>query len=681
MEDKPKIETNEKQEQLKQYKVDDKGQSMTTNHGLKVSEDEFSLKAGDRGPTLLEDFHLREKVMHFDHERIPERVVHARGTGAHGYFELYESLEQYTKAKLFTDTTKKTPLFVRFSTVIGFKGSSDTVRDVRGMSTKFYTEEGNYDLVNNNMGVFFIQDALKFPDIIHANKPEPHNEIPQATAAHDTFWDFVVNNQETAHQVLWIMSDRGIPRSFRMMESFSINTFRFVNKEGVGHFVRFHWKPLLGVHSLVWDEAQKISGKDPDYHRRDLYEAIENGNFPQWELGVQILQEEEEFNFNFDILDPTKVWPEEEIPVKIIGKMTLNKNVDNFFAETEQVAFNPGHVVPGIDFTNDPLLQGRLFSYLDTQLIRLGGPNFNEIPINRPIVPVNNNQRDGYHRRTINIGKVSYHKNSLANNSPVPVSEEDGGYTHYQEKVDGVKIRVRSESFKDHFSQATMFWNSLSDAEKKHTIDAFSFEVGKVKNNYVRQQLVEMYSNVNLDLATEIAKNLGVSPPQNGNTDTSKSSPALSIENTIRTADTRKLVVILADGFNSDVIPTIDGLRANGIKVEILSDELGNVKSIDNKEVKVDHTFITTSSVLFDAVYAVGGKSVGTKFNKEAINFVKEAFMHYKPIGASDGAKIWLSDHNMKGDKGVVMDDGKEKFVEELTAAIAAHRHWERKIY
>ena len=679
--DEPKIEVNEKKEQLKGYKVDDKSQTMTSNTGMKVSEDEFSLKAGEDGPTLMEDFQLREKVMHFDHERIPERVVHARGFGAHGYFELYQSLQEYTRAKLFTDTSKKTPLFVRFSTVIGSRGSADTVRDVRGMATKFYTNEGNYDLVNNNMGVFFIQDAIKFPDIIHANKPEQDNDIPQATAAHDTFWDFVINNQETAHQVLWIMSDRGIPRSFRMMESFSINTFRLINEEGTPHFVRFHWKPLLGVHGLVWDEAQKISGKDPDFHRRDLWEAIENGNFPQWEMVIQILKEEEEFNFDFNILDPTKVWPEEEIPVKIIGKMTLNKNVDNFFAETEQIAFNPGHIVPGIDFTNDPLLQGRLFSYLDTQLIRLGGPNFNEIPINRPIVPVHNNQREGYHRRAINIGKVSYHKNSIANNTPIPIKEEDGGYGHYQEKIDGVKIRARSESFKDHFSQARIFWNSMSDVEKKHIINAFSFEVGKVKDNYIRQEVVEMYSNVNLDLAREIAKNLGVSPPESGFNAPTKTYPALSMENTIKTAQTRKLLVILADGFKTDVIATIDALRANGIKVEIMSDELGMVKSVDGKEVKVDHTFLTASSVLFDALYIVGGKALASKFSKEALYCLKEAFSHYKAIGASDGAKIWINNEDMKGNPGVVLDDGKDKFVKDFTAAIAEHRHWERKIY
>jgi catalase len=469
---------NSKDEQLEQFRVDDRDQKMTTNQGLKVSEDEFSLKAGVRGPTLLEDFQFREKMTHFDHERIPERIVHARGYAAHGEFELYESMEQYTRAGFLNDTTAKTPVFVRFSTVAGSKGSAEAVRDARGFSTKFYTQEGNYDLVGNNIPVFFIQDAMKFPDLVHALKPEPHNEMPQAASAHDTFWDFVANNQESAHMVMWAMSDRAIPRSFRMMEGFGVHTFRFVNAEGVAHFVKFHWKPVLGAHSLVWDEAQKINGKDPDFHRRDLYDSIENGDFPEYELGVQLLSEEDEFKFDFDVLDPTKLWPEEDVPVKLIGKMTLNRNVDNVFAETEQVAFHPGHVVPGIDFTNDPLLQGRLFSYTDTQLIRLGGPNFHELPINRPVCPFHNNQRDGYGRMTINKGPVSYHNNSLANNTPATSSPEEGGYEHYQEKMEGRKVRNRSDSFRDHFSQATMFWNSMSNPEKEHITDAFCFEIG-----------------------------------------------------------------------------------------------------------------------------------------------------------------------------------------------------------
>lgn len=457
MSENPKINANSKQEQLEQFRVDDTNKKLTTNQGLKVSEDELSLTAGKRGPTLMEDFHFREKMTHFDHERIPERVVHARGTAAHGVFELYESMKPYTKAKFLQDPKVKTPVFVRFSTVVGFRGSADTVRDVRGFATKFYTEEGNYDLVANNMPVFFIQDGIKFPDIVHAIKPEPHNEIPQASAAHDTFWDFVANNQESAHQVMWLMSDRAIPRSFRMMQGFGIHAFRFVNEQGKSHFVKFHWVPKLGVHSLVWDEAQKIAGKNPDFNRQDLFDAIEMGNFPEYELGVQIIEEKDEFAFDFDILDSTKLWPEEDVPLKIIGKLTLNRNVDNFFAETEQVAFHPGHVVPGIDFTNDPLLQGRLFSYTDTQLIRLGGPNFHEIPINKPVCPFHNNQRDGYHRQTINKGRVAYHNNSMAANTPAPATEEEGGFVHYQEKVEGSIIRTRSESFNDHFSQPKLF--------------------------------------------------------------------------------------------------------------------------------------------------------------------------------------------------------------------------------
>ncbi len=395
------INKDTKQEQLNLFRMNHDMESLSTNQGLRINDTDDSLKAGSRGPTLMEDFHFREKLTHFDHERIPERVVHARGFGAHGYFQVYESLADLSKAKFLQDPSVKTPVFVRFSTVVGSRGSADTVRDVRGFASKFYTEEGNYDLVANNIPVFFIQDGIKFPDIVHSIKPEPHNEIPQASSAHDTFWDFVVSTPELAHMIMWLMSDRAIPRSFRMMEGFGVNTFRMVNEQGQAHFVKFHWKPLLGVHSLVWDEAQKISGKDPDFHRGDLWNAIEDGEYPEYELGIQVLPEDQEFAFEFDILDATKFWPEELIPVRRVGKMTLNRNVDNFFAETEQVAFHPGNVVPGIDFTNDPLLQGRLFSYIDTQLIRLGGPNFHEIPVNRPVAQVHNNQRDGYHRMTI----------------------------------------------------------------------------------------------------------------------------------------------------------------------------------------------------------------------------------------------------------------------------------------
>ena len=670
-----------KDEQLDQFRVDDSGKHMTTNHGVKVSEDEFSLKAGERGPTLLEDFHFREKMTHFDHERIPERIVHARGFSAHGEFQLYESLEKYTKADFLNDTSKTTPTFTRFSTVAGSKGSAETVRDARGFSTKFYTEEGNYDLVGNNIPVFFIQDAIKFPDLVHALKPEPHNGMPQAASAHDTFWDFIGQNQESAHMAMWAMSDRGIPRSFRMMEGFGVHTFRLVNKEGKAHFVKFHWKPVLGTHSLVWDEAQKISGKDTDFHRGDLYNSIEDGDYPEYELGIQVIPEEDEFKFDFDVLDPTKLWPEEDVPVQIVGKLTLNRNVDNVFAENEQVAFHPGHVVPGIDFTNDPLLQGRLFSYTDTQLIRLGGPNFHELPINRPVCPFFNNQRDGYGRQTINRGQVSYHKNSLAKNTPTPASEEEGGYKHHQERVEGHKVRARSDSFKDHFSQATLFWNSMSDHEKQHLIQAFSFELGKVESQAVREEIVEMFSNVSLELVQGFAPNIGVTPPQTGGSNVTKSSPALSQANTVHKPDTRKVGVILANGFNGkDVKQTLEQLSSEGIMTEVISDKQGTLQGEDGTELKVDHTFLTVDSVLYDALYAVGGKEEGEAFKKHASHFLNEAFSHYKPLGATHHGTQWLSDNKLDGYSGVVTGDDAEGFAKEFVQAVAAHRHWDRQM-
>ncbi|RLL42691.1 catalase [Oceanobacillus piezotolerans] len=664
---------NKKNEQLDQFRVQDEGKALTTNQGLKMAEDEFSLKADERGPTLLEDFHMREKITHFDHERIPERVVHARGFAAHGDFELYESLAPYTKAKFLNDTSKKTPVFVRFSTVAGSRGSMELARDVRGFATKFYTEEGNYDLVGNNIPVFFIQDGIKFPDLIHAVKPEPHNEIPQAQSAHDTFWDFVANNQETAHMIMWHMSDRAIPRSFRMMEGFGVNTFRFVNDKGEAFFVKFHWKPVLGVHSTIWDEAVKINGADPDFHRRDLYEAIENGQYPEFELGLQIIKEEDEFNFDFDILDATKIWPEEDVPVKIVGKMTLNRNVDNYFAETEQVAFHPGHVVPGIDFTNDPLLQGRLFSYTDTQLIRLGGPNFHELPINRPLCPFHNNQRDGYGRQTINSSKVAYHKNSLAKNTPEPVSEAEGGYSHYQEKVEGRKVRARSESFKDHFSQAILFWNSMSEVEKEHIINAFSFELGKCKEVSVREQVLEMFSNVSHDLVSAIAGNLGLPVPDKKEINYTKSSPAVSQANTVKRPATRKVGIIAADGFPAELNNVIAELKGANIVPEVISDHQGMVKGVDGTEITADHTFMTAESVLFDAILIVSQEGNTSLFSKEAPEFVKEAYTHYKPIGAlKEGASV-LKDLDISGQDGVVVDNS-EKFIE----AVAEARFWNR---
>ncbi|MCJ8009331.1 catalase [Lederbergia wuyishanensis] len=671
---------NKKQEQLEQFRANDQGKEMTTNQGLKLSEDEFSLKAGERGPTLMEDFHFREKITHFDHERIPERVVHARGFAAHGEFELYESMKDYTSAKFLQDPSVKTPVFVRFSTVAGSRGSAETVRDVRGFATKFYTEEGNFDLVGNNIPVFFIQDAIKFPDLIHAVKPEPHNEMPQAASAHDTFWDFVANNQESAHMVMWHMSDRAIPRSFRMMEGFGVHTFRFVNDQGKAHFVKFHWKPLLGVHSLVWDEAQKISGKDPDFHRRDLWESIEMGKYVEYELGVQLIEEEEEFSFDFDILDPTKLWPEEDVPVKIIGKMTLNRNVDNVFAETEQVAFHPGHIVPGIDFTNDPLLQGRLFSYTDTQLIRLGGPNFHELPINRPVCPFHNNQRDGYGRQTINKGQVSYHNNSLANNTPTPVSAAEGGFVHYQEKIEGHKVRRRSDSFKDHFSQATMFWNSMSQPEQMHIIDAFSFELGKVMSKSVRQQVVDMFSNVNAEMAAAVADAIGVTPPGAKESNITKSSPALSQLNTKKTPYTRKVGVIIGHDFNGpDIHVVLNALKAEGIEVQIISEKFGNIKASDGTELMIDQTFLTSDPVLLDAIYIGGGDGGNAKFNQDVTYYLEEAFKHFKTIGTTHEGKNFLKE-KMVNSSGVVIGNDIHQFAHKFIEAITMHRHWDRKI-
>lgn len=684
------VNESSKDKQLEQYRSGHDGKALTTNQGLRVSEDEHSLKAGVRGPTLMEDFHFREKMTHFDHERIPERIVHARGYAAHGYFQVYEPMAEFTKAKFLQDPSVKTPVFVRFSTVAGSRGSGDTVRDVRGFSTKFYTEEGNYDLVGNNIPVFFIQDAIKFPDLVHAIKPEPHNEIPQAQTAHDTFWDFIANNTESAHMVMWAMSDRAIPRSYRMMEGFGVHTFRFVNEQGKGRFVKFHWKPVLGVHSLVWDEAQKLGGKDPDFHRRDLYEAIEMGNYPEYELGVQMIDEEDEFKFDFDVLDPTKVWPEELIPVKIIGKMTLNQNPTNYFAETEQVAFHPGHVVPGIDFSNDPLLQGRLFSYTDTQLSRLGGPNFHELPINSPVCPFHNNQRDGMHRMTIDRGQVAYNKNSLQGNSPKPVPASEGGYEHYQEKMEGRKVRERSDSFKDHYSQAILFWNSMSEVEKQHIIDAFSFEVGKVMSKDVQQQVVDMLGNIDTFLAEQVAISVGAKKPANIKPmEVTLTSPALSQENTVKLPDTRKVAILADHGFNgAEVTGLMEMLKKSGMKGEIISKNLGMIKGDDGQELEVNHTLLTSSSVLYDALYVAGGQqSVDSlMMKKEALYFVDEAFSHFKAVGAGKEAATMLAAAGISLEGGapgvVVVENSKEvtsesqKFID----AIIQHRHWNRMI-
>ena len=706
---------NEKLVALEPAKAIDDGQYLTTNQGLKVNDDNNSLKAGDRGPSLLEDFILREKITHFDHERIPERVVHARGSAAHGVFKVYESFAKHTKAKFLTDTSIETPVFVRFSTVAGSKGSSDLARDVRGFAVKFYTQEGNFDLVGNNMPVFFIQDAIKFPDLIHAVKPEPHNGIPQAASAHDTFWDFISLVPESAHMVMWVMSDRALPRSLRMMEGFGVHTFRLVNEQGVSCFVKFHWKPLLGVHSVAWDEAQIISGKDSDFHRRDLWEAIDSGNFPEWELGVQIVPEEDEHKYEFDLLDPTKLIPEELVPVQRIGKMTLNRNPDNFFAETEQVAYHSGHIVPGIDFTNDPLLQGRLFSYTDTQLLRLGGPNFHEIPINRPIAPLHNNQRGGHMRQTINTGNVSYSPNSLGGNYPIQAKASEGGFTSYPERIDANKVRARSKSFMDHYSQATLFFNSQSTPEKSHIINALSFELGKVQRVAIRERMLAILAKIDKSLAAGVAFNLGLHIPKDllqlnqsfgADADPAfyqsqqfkssiEKSAALSMVNTPKDSiKTRKIAILACEGVDEKSLMIVqDALKAAGAVTVIIADKLGAFMSENDTEIIPNQSLLTTASVLFDAVYVPGGiNSVGTLCaNPDALHFLNQAYKHCKVI-AADTAAIKVLDETYfrkhlpahSADEtvmaeGLIITDDAKMLATQFIAAIKQHRFWDRE--
>ncbi len=709
--------TNEKVDDLAQYTVDDTEQYLTTNHGVRISDDQNSLKAGERGPSLLEDFILREKITHFDHERIPERIVHARGSAAHGYFQVYESQSQLTSAAFLQDPSVRTPVFVRFSTVAGSRGSTDLARDVRGFAVKFYTSEGNFDLVGNNIPVFFIQDAVKFPDLIHAVKPEPHNEMPQAGSAHDTFWDFVSVMPESMHMIMWAMSDRAIPRSLRMMEGFGIHTFRFINDKGKARFVKFHWKPLLGMHSVMWDEAQKISGKDADFHRRDLWEAIETGNYPEWEFGVQIIEEADEHKFDFDLLDPTKLIPEELVPVRRIGKLTLDRNPDNFFAETEQVAFHPGHIVPGIDFTNDPLLQGRLFSYTDTQLSRLGGPNFHEIPINRPVAPVHNNQRDGHMRQTINRGQISYGPNRLGGGCPFQAGREMSGFTSYAEKIDAHKVRGRSESFFDHFSQAALFYNSQSAPEKNHIVKALRFELGKLETPSIRERVLVLLNYVDKTLAARVAEGLGMKVPAKLDSPLNHSvpadgdskrfqpkpinkpvgtSPALSMANTSKDSiKTRKIAILAADGFDDAALVGMQKALLNaGAMVQIVALRLGYLRGAKGTEVKADHSLLTAPSVLFDAVYLPGGEQSVQRLLAEddALVFVREAYQHCKAIAAQDAGVDFLNAalpkksneaeaKDKSGEEGIIIsrDAQTDKLAQAFIAAIAQHRHWSRE--
>ena len=712
---------NPKAADLATSKEEGAGTLLTTNQGTRVSDNQNTLKAGERGPSLLEDFHFREKITHFDHERIPERIVHARGSAAHGYFQVYESMARYSRARFLHDPSVRTPVFVRFSTVAGSRGSTDMARDVRGFAVKFYTEEGVFDLVGNNMPVFFIQDAIKFPDLVHAVKPEPDSEMPQAASAHDTFWDFISLMPESMHMIMWVMSDRAIPRSFRMMEGFGVHTFRFIDESGASRFVKFHWKPLLGMHAVAWDEAQKISGKDPDFLRRDLWEAIEQGNYPEWELGVQVVEEAREHGFDFDLLDPTKIIPEEIVPVERIGRLTLNRNPDNFFAETEQVAFHPGHIVPGIDFTNDPLLQGRLFSYTDTQLKRLGGPNFHEIPINRPIAPVHNNQRDGHMRQTINRGKVSYEPNSIGGGCPMQARSAAGGFATFPERLAGAKVRARSEKFFDHFTQAALFFNSQSAAEKDHIVEALRFELGKVERLPIRQRMTAMLNLVDEGLAARVAEGLGFrrvpdlqlpinqSVPADGdpaqfqprrNGRPAGKSPALSMANTVKnTIATRRVAILAADGVDMASLKGVkEALERGSASAKIVAPRLGTLQGENGDELLIDFSLLTTSSVLFDAVYVPGGigsiKALGA--DRDAIEFVTEAFRHCKAIVAtSEGVELLRScpgvlDSKSRGNgagngdaaaaEGVIVsrEAADAMLIRRFLNAIAAHRFWNR---
>ena len=696
-----------KQQQLDTFS-EDPAQLLTTNQGLQIPDNHNSLKAGLRGPTLLEDFILREKITHFDHERIPERVVHARGSAAHGYFKPYKSMAPYTSAGFLQDPEVETPVFVRFSTVAGGAGSADTVRDVRGFSVKFYTAEGNYDLVGNNIPVFFIQDAIKFPDLIHAVKPEPNNAMPQAASAHDTFWDFASLMPESTHMLMWAMSDRAIPRSYRMMEGFGIHAFRFINSSGTSHFVKFHWKPKLGVHGLAWDEAQKIAGKDSDFHRRDLWEAIESGNFPEWELGVQIVDDGKEGDLGFDILDSTKLIPESQVPVQIIGKLVLNRNPDNFFAETEQVAFHPGHLVPGIDFSNDPLLQGRLFSYTDTQLSRLGGPNFHEIPINRSVCPMHNFQRDGIHRQAIPNGRVAYEPNTLGNGTEFRVDGGTQGFQSHAEVIEPPKIRARSPSFDDHFTQATLFWNSQTSAEKDHIVAAFRFELSKVETVTVRQRMVDNLAHVDPKLATRVATPLGINPPDAkaaagrlGFRDyriTSKVKEDVALRMVGRTEGgikTRKVAILVADGVETATIKRIQqDLTDAGAMCKIIGPHLGVVSTGGGRQLTVDHTFTNMPSIMFDAILIPGGAQNNETLAGmgEAVHYVLEAYKHCKPICAVNEGVLLMVTLGFAAGKnpelvtspaaGVIIGDARRapegQISKDFIAAMTQHRHWDR---
>jgi catalase len=658
------------------------GDALTTATGVPVDDTDNSLRVGDRGPTLLEDFHLREKVMHFDHERIPERVVHARGAGAHGIFRLTKSIKSLTSASVLTDTAVETPVFVRFSTVAGSRGSADTARDVRGFAVRFYTQEGNWDLVGNNMPVFFIQDGIKFPDLIHAAKPEPDREIPQAATAHDTFWDFVSLTPESTHMLMWVMSDRALPRSYRTMEGFGVHTFRLVGAGGKTSLVKFHWKPAAGLASLVWEESQKLGGIDPDFHRRDLWDSIESGMYPEWDFGVQIFPDNESQTFGgIDLLDPTKLVPEELAPVQIIGTLTLNRNPSNYFAETEQVAFCTTHLPRGIDFTDDPLLQARNFSYLDTQLTRLGGPNFDQLPINRSQSPVHTNQRDGFSQQAVAEGVAPYTPNSLAGGCPLSVGAK--GFVHVPRHVAGPRVRERAKSFGDHYSQATLFWDSMSPPEREHIVGAFSFELGKCAHEEVKMRMLKNLSNVNAELTGAVAANLGMNAPKGKPARGVAPSPALSLFGAAPADNVagRVVGILAAEGVDDTGIRTVSkALESVGITVAVIAPHGGSVRGTSGS-LDVDKGAMTTQSVEYDALVVAGGSGTNEVGRDAyvALN-LQEAFRHFKPIGAwGDGQSVLESCSISVKEPGVVLSEhATREFARSLIAAMVAHRHWNR---
>ena len=661
----------------------DKGDrpTLTTNQGIPVSDNQNSLRANAVGPTLLEDFALREKITHFDHERIPERIVHARGTGVHGFFELTESLDQYTTARVLTEVGEQTPVFARFSTVAGGAGSVDTPRDVRGFAVKLYTKEGNWDLVGNNIPVFFIQDAIKFPDIIHAVKMEPDRGFPQSATAHDTFWDFISLTPESMHMIMWIMSDRTIPRSLRMIEGFGVHSFRLVNADGESTFVKFHWRPKLGLQSTVWDEAVKIAGADPDFHRRDLYEAIDSGAFPEWEFAVQLFTQEEADEFPFDHLDATKLIPEELVPLKVIGRMVLDRWPDNFFAETEQVAYCPANIVPGIDFSNDPLLQGRLFSYLDTQLSRLGSANFHQLPINAPKCPFGNHQRDGHMRMTQPKGRVAYEPNSLAEDSPREATA--GGFVSAAVTESGEKGRIRAETFADHYSQARQFYASQTGPEQAHLASALVFELSKVAHLHIREAMVGHLRLIDEDLAKRVAAGLALkplpkAPPAAVPVLDLDPSPALQLIGKMKdTLEGRQVGILIADGSDGDAVQAIRAAAEEaGATVKIIAPKVGGATLADGTLLEADGQLAGTPSVFFDAVAVILSAEGAALLSGEsaALDFVGDAFGHLKAIAADGGGEALLTTAGIEKDAGVVEATDLDAFI-----AAAKTRQWNRE--